>query len=99
MNASAWENTEILWNACVLSLWVVFVPSGACEHGRGVHERDLLQLREEVTGLMHILAHVDTTEHHLIRVTGLFSLLSPVTEPQALQAALQHGSKFPECKH
>lgn len=45
--------------------------------GRGVHGRDLLQLREEVAGLMHILARVDATEHHLIRVSGLFSLLLP----------------------
>lgn len=49
--------------------------------GRGAHERDLLQLREEVAGLMHILAHVDATEHHLIRVSGLFSLCPTVMEP------------------
>lgn len=67
--------------------------------GREVHERDLLQLREQVAGLMNILAHVDTTEHHLIRVSRLFSLLPPVKGLQALQAALQHGNTFPECKH
>lgn len=100
MDAFAWENTEVLWNACILSVCKLSLfPVVHVDMGRGMHGRDLLQLREEVAGLMHVLAHVDATEHRLIRMSGLFSFLPPVTEPQALQAASQHGDTFAECKH
>lgn len=70
---------------CELSLF----PVVRVNMGRGAHKRDLLQLREEVVGLMHILAHVDATEHYLIRVSGFFSLCPPVTEPHAMPCNME----------
>lgn len=58
----------------------------------------MLQAWEETFGLTHILACMDATECPGNR--GERSPQSPcfrlVTEPQALQAALHHGSKFSE---
>ena len=56
---------------------------------------------EEMVGLMHILACVDAMErsHDRSKWASQSPCFPPLTEPQALQAALQHGNTLAECKH